>query len=418
MRRFLPLLALLACSDPQPPAACGDLPQLTVAVDESETIVPCFKDPEGEAFTVKAASQNPEIATAGLTGDNVRVQGVAPGKTKVVITATDPGGLEGTQELAVLVPNRAPTGSMDDTRLPLGIEVTINLANHFSDPDGQALTYTATSSAPSVATVAVSAAELSLATKQTGLADISVTASDGEEDVTVTFEATVVPTVISDDFNSQATLDDWVIDEEDEYTSAKIEGGYMVLTGDTSFFAFATQDFGGTAEDWTVDIALKTTEVNAQAGFAVWTGHERYSLYVFMIGDRDLGGNIGELNWLFAWYDAADSSLYVNTTWSIGTSAEIEDFTEARISLSLTRAGDLSATVNGKSLFNHGSEVFLLNRAVALSVATGPESDAGGASSMNWVALSSEDFVDDTPPGAYVRADVAKLKSRLREWKR
>ena len=273
MRRLLPLLALFACGDPKPPAPCGSLAQLTVNVGERGIAEPCFEDPDGDAFTLTVATQNPDVATAGLIGERVQVQGVSPGVATVVITATDTEGLTGSQDLSVLVPNRAPTGTLDDISIPAGDEVTIDLSGHFSDPDGQELTYTATSSAPAVVQAALSGTMLTLtAGDRAGAAEISVTASDGEQETTVTFTATVKQAVevLADDFNSDATFDNWTLSDS---ADAEITGGHFVLEAvNEGFWALAEQELGGEATDWVLEIALKTDDEDTGVGFWIETG--------------------------------------------------------------------------------------------------------------------------------------------------
>lgn len=414
MRRFLPLFALLACSDPKPPVACGSLSQVSVFVGATETVKPCFEDPEGQALTLAVVSQDTGIATADLREGNIEVEGKWPGITKVTVTATDPDGLTVDQDLPVLVPNRPPTGVLDDVRLPRDVEMTIGLGDHFSDEDGQALTYSASSSAPSLVRVAVSdTVRLVLTALGEGVAEIRVTASDGDESVTATFEATVVSTVLSDAFNSGASLDEWKLNDR---ASAEIKDGYFVLTRDTSSFGFATRELGGVAKDWKVDIALRTPDEDARAGFLVWTGHSRFVWYAFLIGEADYGEH-GTGNWLFLWYDAADSTIYWNPSWSMGRSDEIDDSTDVHVAFSVTREDRFRLTVNGELLLRrleHGQQdpqagPHLVRRAVAVSLVTYPETPAGGASSMNWVAVTAEEFLENGPAHMRPDADAVKL---------
>ena len=369
MRRVLPFLVLVACGDAKPPTACGRLPQMEIFVGESERIEPCFKDPEGGAVTLAVTSADPGIATAFVEGPSVEVAAKSPGLTNIAITATDPDGLTASQDQSVLVPNRAPRGSLGDVELRRGRSINIDLANHFSDPDGQGLTYSASSSAPEIVLATVSGGVLTLAAVgREGGAEISVTASDGEDGLTVTFAATIKTPVllISDDFSSDASLDDW-------YTpfTERIEDGYYILGGDTVSVIHASyQFFDGDAEDLTVDAVLRTVEEDAQAGFIVLTRHDRYTWCSFMIGEADYDG-LPQLNWWFAWYDAQEGRL-VEEAWSYGTSGDIDDFTDVSVSLSLTSEG-VRATVDGTLLFEHGPEEYLVNTAYGFALAVAQE---------------------------------------------
>ena len=105
---LLPVLAIAACENPQPPAACGPIPQVTVHAGETATVTACFNDPNEEMLTYSVSSADPGVATAAISGTTVTVGAVAPGNASVTVTASDPGGLEAQQSFQVLVPNRAP----------------------------------------------------------------------------------------------------------------------------------------------------------------------------------------------------------------------------------------------------------------------------------------------------------------------
>ena len=93
------------------------------------------------------------------------------------------------------VPNGAPeaVGEIDDLEIRVGTTVEIVLAAYFSDPDGDDLVYSASSSDTNVATVAVSGDTLAVTGVAVGSAQITVTASDGSLSATQTFVATVRP---------------------------------------------------------------------------------------------------------------------------------------------------------------------------------------------------------------------------------
>ena len=52
-----------------------------------------FRDPEGDALTYSAATSNAEVAEAGVSDGQLWVEGRSPGTARVVVTATDAGGL-------------------------------------------------------------------------------------------------------------------------------------------------------------------------------------------------------------------------------------------------------------------------------------------------------------------------------------
>lgn len=77
--------------------------------------------------------------------------------------------------------NTAPTFTQIPTQsTKKDLPITINLANYFSDPQGDALTYTVSLSNQSVATATVSGSTLTLTGKEIGSVWITVNANDGE----------------------------------------------------------------------------------------------------------------------------------------------------------------------------------------------------------------------------------------------
>ena len=95
--------------------------------------------------------------------------------------------------------NQAPVASSDipDHSVRMGASVTVDGSNYFSDPDGDDLTYTASSSNDEVATVAVDGSVATITAVAVGSAVVTMTASDGSADasqgfgVTVTEESTI-----------------------------------------------------------------------------------------------------------------------------------------------------------------------------------------------------------------------------------
>ncbi|MDE0072555.1 MAG: Ig-like domain-containing protein [Gammaproteobacteria bacterium] len=178
------------------PVAADSIPDQSVRAGASVTLdlAGHFSDPDGDALSYAAASSEPDVATVAVSGASLTVTGVSGGTAAVTVTASDPGGLSAQQAFEATVPNRAPvaTDSIPGQSVRAGASVTLDLAGHFSDPDGDALTYAAESSEPDVATVAVSGASLTITGVSGGTATITVTASDpGGLSAQQAFEATV-----------------------------------------------------------------------------------------------------------------------------------------------------------------------------------------------------------------------------------
>ena len=100
--------------------------------------------------------------------------------------------------------NRPPAlaGTLPDRSLPAPpAMLTLHVARAFADPDGDALTFTASSSAPDVVTVGLAGARLTLTSVGAGMATIGVTATDPHGlSATASFTVTVArPGTFTDD---------------------------------------------------------------------------------------------------------------------------------------------------------------------------------------------------------------------------
>ena len=169
------------------PEAVGSIPAQSLEPGQNRTVdvASYFRDPDGDALTYTASSSNASVATASASGSQVTVTGVAPGSSTVTVTASDPDSLSASQTIAVTVraANRAPeaVGSIGRLGLRLGHSQTLDVAPYFSDPDGDALTYTASVSPgerwvsrPAVV-AAMSGSRLTVTWKEVGLAAVTVT---------------------------------------------------------------------------------------------------------------------------------------------------------------------------------------------------------------------------------------------------
>ena len=145
------------------PDAVGSIPDQTVSVGGYAGTVDVssyFSDQDGNPLTYSATSSDASKATASVSGSTVSITPVATGSVTITVTAADNSNATATQDIAVtVIANRAPTtvGTIPTQTVSLsGSAVTLDLDSYFSDPDGNPLTYSATSSNTSKATVSVS----------------------------------------------------------------------------------------------------------------------------------------------------------------------------------------------------------------------------------------------------------------------
>ena len=180
------------------PVPAGSIPAQTVAVGETAVVdvSAYFTDPDGEALSYRATSDASSVAGVSVSGSNVTVTGEAPGAATITVTATDPGGLSATQTFEVTVnrANQAPTvsGSIPAQTVAVGETAVVDVSAYFTDADGDALSYAASSSNPSVAVVSTSGATVMITAVAKGSVTVTVTATDpGGLTATQTLEATV-----------------------------------------------------------------------------------------------------------------------------------------------------------------------------------------------------------------------------------
>ena len=192
-RSATPALAVLAAlwsaapalaQEPRAPEAVGSVPPRTVAPGQTASLdlTPYFADADGDALAYAATSSDAGVATVSVSGAVLTIAGVAPGATVVTVFASDPGGLSATQRTRVSVeaPNRAPepVGTIPAQTLAPGQWVSIAVSSHFADPEGDALSISATTSNPAAVSAAVSGEIVTLAHAGAGTSIIDVVARD------------------------------------------------------------------------------------------------------------------------------------------------------------------------------------------------------------------------------------------------
>ena len=182
----------------RPPRASGTISDRSAAVNTevSVDVSPNFTDPDGDPLTYSATSSNTSVATVGTSNSTVTITAESAGRSTITVTASDPDSLQATQSFRITVrrTNRAPlaVGTIPDRVATVGGAVSVNVPRYFTDPDGDHLEYTATSSNTSVATVGTSDTTVTVTGEALGTATITVTARDpSDRTATQRFTATV-----------------------------------------------------------------------------------------------------------------------------------------------------------------------------------------------------------------------------------
>ena len=228
------------------PTAVGSIAAQTILAGESAAVdvASNFSDPDGNTLSFSAASSDDAVAAASVSGSNVTINGVAAGTATVTVTASDPGGLSATQSISVTVEavNQAPVGEgiIDDQGMVVGDEVTVDVTDNFSDPDGDELTYAATSSDTAVATVATEGAMVTITAVAAGSATITVTATDpGELSASQEFGVTVEES--NEAPVAEGTIDDVTVVAGSEAT-VDVSANFSDPDGDDLTYAATSSD--------------------------------------------------------------------------------------------------------------------------------------------------------------------------------
>jgi len=187
-------------STPRPnrPPIINPVPSQVLNAGQSARLNVTASDPDGDPVNIFTSSSNPAIAGAQVTAAReISVAGVTAGTATITVTANDNrGGLSSTAFIVTVQgQNRAPT---INPILGQTIEVgqTRDITITASDPDGDALTVSAssdnanivTASAPNVSTVRINGVAV-------GTANVTVTANDGKGGVINTAFQVVVGAV-------------------------------------------------------------------------------------------------------------------------------------------------------------------------------------------------------------------------------
>ena len=235
--------------DPDPnraPVAVGGIPPLTLTEGESYEVDASqfFTDPDGDQLSYSATSSNNSVLTVSVSGSNVTATAVAAGTAEVTVTATDPDGLSASHTISVMVQaaNQAPVVSdtIPPQTLTEGDTVTIDASGYFSDPDGDALAFSAESSDADAATAAVDGSAVTIVAVAEGTATVTVTATDPQaasamQEFTVTVEPrNRAPVAVGE----IPPLD---LDEGEEFT-APIDQFFSDPDGDTLAYEAAVSD--------------------------------------------------------------------------------------------------------------------------------------------------------------------------------
>ena len=222
-----------------------------------------FVDPDGDALTNEVSSDAVTIATASVSGDDVTINGLAPGTATITVTASDPDGLNAKGSFMVTVETVPDAvGTIADITLQVGGEAhNMDIAPYFKDDDGDTLSY-AIATEGSAAMAVLTNTDLTLTPTTKGSTKVTLTATDPKgRNAMQSFMANVsdseIKAVGGDAFAGIARS---VISSTTTAIGSRIEGN----RGNTSGISFLPM-IGGSSEAERV-AAYNSGEVSAQNG--------------------------------------------------------------------------------------------------------------------------------------------------------
>ena len=182
-----------------------------------------FYDPDGDTMTFTATAADTSKATVDVAGGTLNLTSKWVGTTDVTVTASD-GSLSVSQSFTLTIlpreNNQAPTASSTTPVLNVepGSSLDVDLNIYFSDPDGDPMIYTASSSDTTRATVDTSGSTMTITAVALGRSTLTVTATDNSNATgTLTFSvlikyadsplgADAIPGLSSEELSQLSTL--------------------------------------------------------------------------------------------------------------------------------------------------------------------------------------------------------------------
>ena len=381
------------------PVPVGSIPTQTVSLTGSAGTVDVssyFSDPEGHSLTYSATSSNPSKATVSLSGTTLTITAVATGWSTITVNATDPSNAGAKQTFSVNVTsNRSPTrvGSIPQQTVRVGGSAgTVDVSSYFSDPDGNPLTYSATSSNTSKATVSVSESTLTITAVAAGWSTIRVKATDTSNASTT--QSFSVKVMANNTLNPVGTIPNQTVALSGTGTATVDVSSYFSgLTNDTLTYSAASSD----TSKATVSVSDATlTITGVAAGSATITvtatlnsnatATQTFSVRVYANRAPTAVGTIPTLNTAQTWNEQFDVSSYFsdpdgNNTLTYSASSSDDTIADAGISTT------------------HSSAVYVFGNGVGTATVTVTATDPDGLTATQTFSVNVKAQTVDAVPG-------------------
>ena len=191
------------------PILVSEISSVTLTVGGGSKVVDVssnFSDPDGDTLNYTLIMEHPydpSIAVVAVHNTpgifSIEPRGI--GSTTVTVTASD-GEFTATQTISITVTENQTPVLVSELPSRIFLEIdgeseVVDVSGNFSDPNGDSLIYAAQSSNTNVATVSVDGSQVKITPRRSGtdqiqaIAQITVTASDGQSSVSDTIEVWV-----------------------------------------------------------------------------------------------------------------------------------------------------------------------------------------------------------------------------------
>ena len=244
-------LTNIPSNENNPPTVSVAIDDVTITTGEALSdinVSSTFADEDDDALTYTVASSDEAVVTVSMNGSTLSLTEVGVGSATITVTAND--GNDGTvsNEFTVSINalgNNPPTVSVaiDDVTITTGEALSdIDVSSTFADEDGDALTYTVTSSDEAVATASINGSTLSLTEVGVGNATITVTASDGNGG-TISDEFTVSINALGNNPPTvSVAIDDVTITTGEALSDIDVSSTFADEDGDALTYTVASSD--------------------------------------------------------------------------------------------------------------------------------------------------------------------------------
>jgi len=275
-----------AASNNKPPVVVASerIPKQTIALGQTKVIdlSKLFYDADGDTLTYAVVTTPVGIVTTKVNGNQLTIEGLAPGNTRIKVTADDGKlgrAMSSFEVEGLLYTNSSPEvaqGLTNQTLVVNSPDSTFDISNVFTDADNDVLTFSAVSDNTAIATVSLNDTTLSVSPIDVGTATITLTASDGNGGtISTTFTVTVTAAsanhapIVAKTIKNQRGIKNglnWNVELQDVFTDEDQDVLTFSASSSNGAVASATSNGGTTLSLTPKEVGTSTITVTADDG--------------------------------------------------------------------------------------------------------------------------------------------------------